>query len=187
MTPDADVLDGTKKDMEKTIAAFKKELSHVRTGRASTALLEGITVDYYGAKTPLNQLATLSAPEASLLVVQPYDKSVIGAIEKAIKSSDLGLNPLNDGKLIRIPIPPLTEERRRDLVKHIRKLAEEYRVGVRNHRRDSLEMLKELEKDKDITEDDRRHAAEKTEALSKEYVERVDKTLKAKEDEIMAV
>ena len=187
MTPDADVLDGAKKDMEKTIAAFKKELSHVRTGRASTALLEGITVDYYGAKTPLNQLATLSAPEASLLVVQPYDKSVIGAIEKAIKSSDLGLNPLNDGKLIRIPIPPLTEERRRDLVKHVRKLAEEYRVGVRNHRRDSLELLKELEKDKEITEDDRRHAAEKVEALSKEFVERVDKTLKSKEDEIMAV
>jgi ribosome recycling factor len=187
MTPDAEVLDGTKKDMEKTIGAFKKELSHVRTGRASTALLEGITVDYYGAKTPLNQLATLSAPEASLLVVQPYDKSVIGAIEKAIKASDLGLNPLNDGKLIRIPIPALTEERRRDLVKHVRKLAEEYRVGIRNHRRDSLEMLKELEKDKDITEDDRRHAAEKVEALSKEYVERVDKTLKSKEDEIMAV
>ena len=187
MTPDADVLDGTKKDMEKTIAAFKKELSHVRTGRASTALLEGITVDYYGAKTPLNQLATLSAPEASLLVVQPYDKSVIGAIEKAIKSSDLGLNPLNDGKLIRIPIPPLTEERRRDLVKHIRKLAEEYRVGVRNHRRDALEMLKELEKDKEITQDDHRHAHDKVEAVTKEYVERVDKMVKTKEDEIMAV
>ena len=187
MTPDAEVLDGTKTDMEKTVAALKKELSHVRTGRASTALLEGITVDYYGTKTPLNQVATLSVPEATLLVVQPYDKSVIGAIEKAIKSSDLGLNPLNDGKLIRIPIPPLTEERRRDLVKHIRKLAEDYRVSVRSHRRDSLEMLKELEKDKDITEDDRRHAAEKIEALTKEYVERVDKTLKAKEDEIMAI
>jgi ribosome recycling factor len=159
----------------------------VRTGRASTALLEGITVDYYGARTPLNQLATLSAPEPSLLVVQPYDKSVIGAVEKAIKGSDLGLNPLNDGKLIRIPIPPLTEERRRDLVKHVKKVAEDYRVSVRSHRRDSLEMLKELEKDKSITEDDRRHAAEKIEALTKEYVERVEKVLKAKEDEIMAV
>jgi ribosome recycling factor len=112
---------------------------------------------------------------------------VIGAIEKAIKSADLGLNPLNDGKLIRVPIPALTEERRRDLVKHVKKLAEDYRVSVRSHRRDSLEMLKELEKDGDITEDDRRHAAEKIEALTKEYVERVDKTLKAKEDEIMAV
>jgi ribosome recycling factor len=187
MTPEVEVLDGTKQDMEKTIAAFKKELSHVRTGRASTALLEGITIDYYGARTPLNQVATLSAPEASLLVIQPYDKSVIGAIEKAIQGSDLGLNPLNDGKLIRIPIPALNEERRRDLVKHVRKLAEDYRVSVRGHRRDSLEMLKELEKDNEITEDDRRHTAEKVEALTKEYIERVDKTLKGKEDEIMAV
>ena len=187
MTPDAEVIDSTRQDMEKTVGAFKKELSHVRTGRASTALLEGITVDYYGTKTPLNQLATLSAPEPTLLVVQPYDKSVMGAVEKAIKASELGLNPLNDGKLIRVPIPPLTEERRRDLVKHVKKLAEDYRVSVRNHRRDSLEMLKELEKEKDITEDDRRHAAEKVEALSKEYIERVDKVLKGKEDEIMAV
>jgi ribosome recycling factor len=187
MTPDGEVLDSTRQDMEKTVGAFKKELSHVRTGRASTALLEGITVDYYGTKTPLNQLATLSAPEPTLLVVQPYDKSVMGAVEKAIRASELGLNPLNDGKLIRVPIPPLTEERRRDLVKHVKKLAEDYRVSVRNHRRDSLEMLKELEKEKDITEDDRRHAAEKVEALSKEYVERMDKVLKGKEDEIMAV
>ena len=183
----AEVLESTKQDMEKTTAAFRRELSHVRTGRASTALLEGITVDYYGSKTPLNQLATLSAPEASLLVVQPYDKSVLGAIEKAIQSSDLGLNPLNDGKLIRIPIPPLTEERRRELVKHVRKLAEDFRVSVRNHRRDSLEMLKSLEKDKEITEDDRRLAAEKIEALTKEYIERLEKILKAKEGEIMAV
>jgi ribosome recycling factor len=182
-----EVLDSAKQDMEKTIGALKKELSHVRTGRASTALLEGITVEYYGAKTPLNQVATLSAPEATLLVIQPYDKSVIQAIEKAIQMSDLGLNPLNDGKLIRIPIPPLNEERRRDLVKHVRKLAEDYRVSMRAHRRDSLEMLKELEKEKDITEDERRHAAEKIEALTKEYVERVEKVLKAKEDEIMAV
>jgi ribosome recycling factor len=182
-----EVLDSTKQEMEKTIAALRKDLSHVRTGRASTALLEGITVEYYGTRTPLNQLASLAAPEASLLVVQPYDRSAIGAIEKAIKASELGLNPQNDGKLIRIPIPALSEERRRELVKHVRKLAEDYRVSVRNHRRDSLEMLKTLEKDKDITEDDRRHAAEKVEALTKEYVERVDKVLKSKEDEIMAV
>ena len=187
MTPDAEVLDSTRQDMEKTIGAFRKELSHVRTGRAHTGLLEGITVDYYGAKTPLNQVATLSAPEPTLLVIQPYDKSVIQAIEKAIQTSDLGLNPLNDGKLIRVPIPALTEERRRDLVKHVKKLAEDYRVSIRSHRRDSREMLKELEKDKDIAEDDRRHAAEKIEALTKDYVERVEKTLKAKEDEIMAV
>jgi ribosome recycling factor len=182
-----EVLESTRQEMEKTVAALRKELSHVRTGRASTALLEGITVDYYGARTPLNQLATLSAPDASLLVVQPFDKSVIGAVEKAIKSSDLGLNPLNDGKLIRIPIPPLTEERRRELVKHVRKLAEDYRVSTRNHRRDSLEMLKDLEKEKEITEDDRRHCTEKIDALTKDYIERVEKVLKAKEDEIMAV
>ena len=182
-----DVLTSAKQDMEKTLGALRRELSHVRTGRASTSILEGITVDYYGAKTPLNQLATLSAPEATLLVVTPFDKSVIGAIEKAIKASDLGLNPLNDGKLIRIPIPPLTEERRRDLVKHVRKLAEDYRVSMRTHRRDSLEMLKELEKDKEITEDDRRHGAEKVEALTKQYIERIEQVLKAKEDEIMAV
>ena len=182
-----EVLDSTRQDMEKTVAALKKDLSHVRTGRASTALLEGLTVECYGARMPLNQVATLSAPEATLLVVTPFDKGQIGVIEKAIKGSDLGLNPLNDGKLIRIPIPPLNEERRKDLVKHVRKLAEDYRVSVRNHRRDSLEMLKSLEKDKDITEDDRRHAAEKVEALTKDYIERVEKTLKAKEDEIMAV
>jgi len=182
-----DVLTSAKQDMEKTLAALRRELSHVRTGRASTSILEGITVDYYGAKTPLNQVATLSAPEPTLLVVTPFDKSVIGAIEKAIKASDLGLNPLNDGKLIRIPIPPLTEERRRDLVKHVRKLAEDYRVSMRTHRRDSLEMLKELEKDKEITEDDRRHGSEKVEALTKQYIERVEQVLKVKEDEIMAV
>ncbi|TMA63740.1 MAG: ribosome recycling factor [Deltaproteobacteria bacterium] len=182
-----DVLTGAKQDMEKTLGALRRELSHVRTGRASTSILEGITVDYYGAKTPLNQLATLSAPEPTLLVVTPFDKSVIGAIEKAIKASDLGLNPLNDGKIIRIPIPPLTEERRRDLVKHVRKLAEDYRVSMRTHRRDSLEMLKEFEKEKAITEDDRRHAAEKIEALTKQYIERVEQVLKVKEDEIMAV
>jgi ribosome recycling factor len=182
-----EVLASCRQDMEKTIAAFKKELSHVRTGRANTSLLDGITVEYYGAKTPLNQVATLSVPEPTLLVIQPYDKSVVAAIEKAIKASDLGLNPQNDGKLIRVPIPPLTEERRRELVKHTRKLAEDYRVSVRNHRRDALEMLKELEKEREITEDDRRHAAEKIEAVTKDAVERVERTLKAKEDEIMAV
>jgi len=182
-----EVLASCKDDMDKTIGAFKRELSHVRTGRANTALLDGIHVDYYGAKTPLNQIATLSAPEPTLLVIQPFDKASVAAIEKAIKASDLGLNPQNDGKLIRVPVPPPTEERRRDLVKHTRKLAEDYRVSVRNHRRDSLEMLKELEKERTITEDDRRHAAEKIEVATKEAVERLEKTLKAKEEEIMAV
>ena len=182
-----DVLASCKQEMEQTIAAFKKELSHVRTGRANTALLDGIMVEYYGAKTPLNQVATLSVPDPTLLVIQPYDKSVVAAVEKAIRASDLGLNPQNDGKLIRVPIPPLNEERRRELVKHTRKLAEDYRVSVRNHRRDALEMLKDLEKEREITEDDRRHGSEKVEAVTKDAVERLEKTLKAKEDEIMAV
>jgi ribosome recycling factor len=182
-----EVIENTKQEMEKTVAALRRDLSHVRTGRASTALLEGVTVDYYGTKTPLNQLATLSAPESNLLVVQPYDRSVLTAIEKAIQGSDLGLNPVNDGKLIRIPIPPLTEDRRRELVKHVRKLAEDYRVSVRNHRRDGLERVKGLEQERKVTEDDRRRGNEKIEALSKEYVERVEKVLKTKEEEIMAV
>jgi ribosome recycling factor len=182
-----EVIESTRQDMEKTLGAFRKELSHVRTGRASTALLEGIMVEYYGTKTPINQVATLSAPEATLLVIQPYDKTSLAAIEKAIKASDLGLNPLNDGKIIRVPIPALTEERRKELVKHVRKLAEDYRVSMRSHRRDGLEMLKEMEKEREITEDDRRHGAEKIEALTKDSIERVEKVLKGKEEEIMAV
>jgi ribosome recycling factor len=182
-----EVLDSCKQEMDRTVAAFKKELSHVRTGRANTALLDSIMVEYYGAKTPLNQVATMSAPEATLLVIQPFDKTATVAIEKAIQASDLGLNPQSDGKLIRVPVPPLNEQRRRDLVKHVKKLAEDYRVSMRSHRRDSLEMLKDLEKEREITEDDRRHAGEKIEALTKDAIDRLEKMLKVKEDEIMAV
>ncbi|MGH7768935.1 MAG: ribosome recycling factor [Candidatus Binatia bacterium] len=175
------------KEMEKCVVAFRKELSKVRTGRASTALLEGITVDYYGAPTQLNQLATLSAPEPRLLVIQPYDPSAMANIEKAIMKSDLGLTPGNDGKLIRIPIPALTEERRHDLVKHVKKIAEEFRVSVRNHRRLAIEKLKETEKKKEITADDLKHGQERVEKISKEFIEKVDKVLKTKEEEIMEV
>jgi ribosome recycling factor len=182
-----DVLADVKKEMEDTVAALRRELARTRTGRASTALLEGIVVEYYGARTPLNQLATLSAPEPRLLVIQPYDRSAINEIERAILQSDLGLVPQNDGKLIRVPIPELTEQRRKDLVKHIRKVAEDFRVSVRNHRRDANDMLKELQKDGEITEDDLRRGQEKTQELTKEYTERLDKILKAKEDEIMEV
>jgi ribosome recycling factor len=182
-----EVLESARQEMDKTLGALRKDLAHVRTGRASTALLDGITVDYYGAKTPLNQCATVSVPDPTLLVLQPFDKSIIGAIEKAIKGAGLGLNPLNDGKLIRVPIPALTEERRRELVKHIKKLAEDYRVSMRSHRRDAIEMLKELEKEHEITEDDRRHASDKVEVITKESIERIEKVLKQKEDEIMAV
>jgi ribosome recycling factor len=166
---------------------MRREMSRTRTGRASTALLEGITVEYYGAKTPLNQLAGLSAPEPRMLLIQPYDRSVINDIERAILQSDLGLVPQNDGKLIRVPIPELTEERRRDLVKHIRKVAEEYRVSMRNHRRDANELLKELESDGEITQDELHRGQEKTQEITKDYTERLDKILKAKEDEIMEV
>ena len=182
-----DVIKNCKQEMDATVRAFQKELSHVRTGRATTALLDGIHVEYYGAQMPLNQVATLSAPDPTLLVIQPFDKSTLHTIEKAIQASDLGLNPQNDGKIIRVPIPPLSEERRKELVKHCRKVAEEYRVSTRTHRRDALEMLKELEKDKSITQDDHRHGNEKIESLTKEYVEKVDHLLKVKEQEIMAV
>ena len=182
-----EVIETAKQEMEATAAAFKKDLGHVRTGRANTHLLDGLHVEYYGARTPLNQVATVNAPEPSLLVIQPFDRTALQAIERAIHTSDLGLTPQNDGKIIRVPIPPLTEERRRELVKHVRKVAEDYRVSMRNHRRDALEMLKELEKDKEITQDDHRHAHDKVELLTKEYIERVDKLLKGKEDDIMAV
>ena len=182
-----EVVDECKKEMEKATAALRKDFSRVRTGRASTGLLEAITVEYYGARTPLNQIAGLSAPDPRLLVVQPFDKSVIGEIERAILRSDLGLTPQNDGRIIRIPVPELTEERRKDLVKHVRKMAEEFRVSLRNHRRDGIEMLKEMEKDKDISEDDRRHGQERIEALTKQYMEKIESILKTKEEEIMAI
>src|SRR5271170_3239917 len=143
-------------EMEEAVNAFRHELSRVRTGRASTALLEGLQVNYYGTKTPLRQLAGLAVPEARLLVITPYDKGAMHEIEKAIQTSDLGLNPMNDGKLIRIPIPELNEERRKDLVRQVHKKAEEYRVSVRNHRRDANDMLKDLQKEKKIAEDDLR-------------------------------
>ncbi|MCC6848356.1 MAG: ribosome recycling factor [Deltaproteobacteria bacterium] len=181
------IFDDCKKEMDDTVAAFKRDLARLRTARATTALLDGIVVEYYGAKTPLNQLASLSAPEPRLLVVQPFDRSAIGEIERAILQSDLGLTPQNDGKIIRIPIPDLTEERRRELVKHVKKVAEEFRVSMRAHRRDAIEMMKELHKEKELTDDDLKRDQERIEHLTKEYVEKIDKILKAKEEEILAV
>lgn len=174
-------------EMEQALAAFKHELTRVRTGRASTGLLEGLHVEYYGARTPLRQIAGLAAPEARLLVVTPYDKSALQAIEKAIQTSDLGLTPMNDGKVIRIPIPELNEERRKELVRHVRKLAEEYRVSVRNHRRDANDILKSLNKEKKVADDDLRHGEAKVQALTTDYIDKLDKVLAAKEAEIMEV
>ena len=182
-----DVLKEQKAKILKTLEHFRQELMAVRTGRASLHLLDGIRVDYYGTPTPLHQVATLAVADARLITVKPWEKNMIPVIEKSIREANIGLNPQSDKDLVRVPVPPLTEERRRELVKHCRKLAEDYRVSVRSHRRDAIEMLKSLEKDGDITEDDRRHTAEKVEALTKEYIERVDKVLKGKEDEIMAV
>ncbi|MCC6765656.1 MAG: ribosome recycling factor [Deltaproteobacteria bacterium] len=181
------IIDDCKKEMDETVAAFKRDLARLRTARATTALLDGIIVEYYGAKTPLNQLASLSAPEPRLLVVQPFDRSAIGEVERAILQSDLGLTPQNDGKIIRIPIPDLTEERRRELVKHVKKVAEEFRVSMRAHRRDAIEMMKELHKEKELTDDDLKRDQERIEHLTKEYVEKIDKVLKGKEEEILAV
>ena len=182
-----DVLNSLREEMQGTVEAMRREMSRIRTGRASTGLLEGIAIDYYGAKTPLNQVATLGAPEPRLLVIQPYDRSVITDIERAILQSDLGLVPVNDGKLIRVPIPELTEERRRDLVKHVRKVAEDFRVSLRNHRRDAIDLLKTMEKDKEITEDDLHRSQDKIQDITKEFSERLEKVLKAKEEEIMEV
>jgi ribosome recycling factor len=183
----AQVVDALKKEMESTLEGLRKELTKVRTGRANTALIEGILVDYYGTKSPLTQLAALSAPESRLLVVQPYDKSVMSAIEKAIYQSDLGLTPVNDGKVIRVPLPELTEERRKELVRHVKKIGEEYRVSARNHRRDANERVKKLQKDKQITEDEVRATQDRVQKLTDEYVDKIEKVLKAKEDELMAV
>ena len=174
-------------ELDKTVTAFRKDLSKVRTGRASTALLEGIMVDYYGTPTPLNQLGNLSVPEPRLLVIQAYDRGAMGNIEKAILKADLGLTPNNDGKVIRIPIPELSEERRRELVKHVKKVAEEFRVSVRNHRRVMIDKLKEIQKGKEITEDDLKQGQERVQRLTDEFIGRVDKVLKTKEDEIMEV
>jgi len=181
------IFTGLQKEMEQSIAALRKDLAKVRTGRASTALLESIIVEYYGASTPLNQLANLGAPEPRLLVVQPYDRSAIGNIEKAILKSDLGITPHNDGKLIRIPIPELTEERRRELAKHVKKVAEEFRVSVRNHRRLAIEQLKEIEKKKEITADECKHGQERVQKITDDYIGRIEKIVKSKEGEIMEV
>ena len=182
-----DVVKDLRSQMAATIESLRRDLNRVRTGRANPALLDGIMVDYYGTSTALNKLATVMAPEGSLLVVQVFDQSALGSIEKAIRSSDLGLSPVSDGKILRVPIPALTEERRHTLVKQVRKEGEKHRVSVRNHRRDALDMLEALESEKEISEDDQRHATQKVEELTKDYIHKVDEILKAKEDEVMAV
>lgn len=174
-------------NMDKAIKAFEKSLTKVRTGRASLALLDGIKVDYYGQPTPLNQVANLSVPESRLILISPWDSAVIGAVERAIQKSDLGLNPMNDGKVIRISIPPLTEARRKELVKIVKKMAEESKVNLRNCRRDANEELKSLKKDGDLSEDDLHQAQDEVQEMTDNKVERVDQILGLKEKEIMEI
>ena len=180
-----EIYEDVKDRMHKTLTALDRDLKKVRTGRASTALLDGIRVDYYGTPTPLNQVASISVPEARLLLIQPWDSQVVGAIEKAILKSELGLTPMSDGKVIRIAIPPLSEERRKDLVKVVRKMAEENKVALRNIRRDANEMLKDLKKDKEISEDDFFRAQEEVQKITDDYIKNIDETVGVKEKEIL--
>jgi len=173
--------------MDKVLSDLQHEMAGVRTGRASVNLLDNVRADYYGTPTPLNQMATLHVPEASMITVQPWDVSQIGAIEKAIRAADLGLNPANDGKIIRVPIPALTEERRKDLVKKVHHIAEDHRVALRNIRRDSNEHIKKLLKDKLISEDDERKALEDSQKLTDSYIAKLDGAVKAKEKEVLEI
>ena len=179
--------DEAKESMDKAVRRLRAELQKVRTGRASTALLDGMQIDYYGTPTPLNQLANLTTPDLRLIVISPYDKSVMQAIEKAVLSSDLGLTPSNDGKVVRIPIPALTEERRKELVKHVHRLAEDHKVGVREARRDALSLLKDLEGDGSVSQDERRQAEKKIQGLTDDYVKKIEEMSAQKEEEILQV
>ena len=182
-----DVIQKTKARMDKAVEDLRRELSGVRSGRASISLLDHITVEYYGAPTPLNQVATLSVPEPTLITAQPWDLSLLSAIEKAIRSSDLGLNPGNDGKLIRIPSPPLTEERRKQLAKHVGKVLEDHRTAIRNIRRDENEVIKKMLKDKQVSEDEERKALDEVQKLTDQYTAKVEELAKKKEEEILTV
>jgi ribosome recycling factor len=174
-----------KSRMEKVLGDLQHDMANIRTGRASVSLLDQVRVDYYGTPTPVNQLATLHVPEASLLTLQPWDASQIGAIEKAIRSADLGLNPSNDGKLIRVPIPALTEERRKELVKKLNHVVEDHRVAMRNIRRDGNEAVKKLLKDKLISEDDERRALDEIQKMTDTHIQKLDAAAKGKEKEIL--
>ncbi|WP_148629579.1 ribosome recycling factor [Bacillus sp. E214] len=181
------VIDNTKEKMNKGIQAFSRELASIRAGRASASLLDRLTVSYYGAPTPVNQLGSISVPEARMLVITPYDKTILGDIEKAILKSDLGLNPVNDGNIIRLSVPALTEERRRDLVKQVKKEAEEAKVAIRNVRRDGNDDLKKLEKNGEITEDALRGYSDDVQKMTDDHIAKIDALAKDKEKEIMEV
>ena len=182
-----DITSDSEEGMKKAVEAFKRDLAKVRTGRATTAMLDGVRVDYYGTPTPVNQVASVTVVDARLITIKPWEKSMIAIIDKAIRASDLGLNPVPDTELVRLPIPPLTAERRRDLVKGVKKMTEESKVAVRAARRDAMDMLKDAEKDKEITEDERKLGEKKVQDLTDRYVATVDELEKAKEKEIMEI
>jgi len=182
-----DILKKTRSGMEKAIDALKKDFSKVRTGRASTALLDEVRVDYYGTPTPLNQVGSLTVPEPRMIMIQPWEKNLLPEIEKAILKSDLGLNPSSDGQLIRIAIPPLTEERRKEMVKLVKRMGEEARIAIRNVRRDSNDALKEMEKGKEISEDELKRGEKDIQDLTDQYVKKVDELISSKETEVMEV
>ncbi len=180
-------LSSIEEKMKKSVSVFTEQLAEVRAGRANPAILNKINISYYGVPTPINQVAGISVPEARLIVIQPWDTSILKEIEKAILASDIGINPNNDGKVIRLNFPELTEERRKDLVKEIRKTAEEARIAVRNSRRDGMDMVKDLNKKSEITEDELRTDEDKIQKLTDKYVDEIDKILENKEKEIMTV
>ncbi len=182
-----EVIDECKAGMQKAIEALTRELGRVRTGRASLSLLDGIKIDYFGTLTPLNQVASLAIPESRMISIQPWEKSIIPTIEKAINKSDLGINPSNDGKQIRLAIPRPTEERRKELVKVVRKIGETGKISLRSNRRDALEMLKSLEKDKDITEDENKRGQTDIQKLTDDFVKQVDAIIVDKEKEVMSI
>jgi ribosome recycling factor len=182
-----DVIKETKPRMESAIDDVRRKLATVRTGRAAVSLLDPIVVDYYGTPTPLNQMASVHAPEPQMLTVQPWDLTQLGNVEKAIRTADLGLNPSNDGKLVRIPIPPLTEERRRQLARQVHEIAEEHRTAIRNIRRDENDKLKRMLKEKTISEDAERDGLDEVQKLTDTYISKIDELSKSKEHEIMSV
>ena len=181
------VMNEAKKAMEKSIEAQKKELQRVRTGRASVSLLDDVMVDYYGTPTPLNQVGTLAIPEARLITIQPWEKNLIPQIERAIFKADLDLNPVSDGLLIRLNLPPLTEERRKEMAKLVRRMAEDTKVAIRNARRDANEALKKLQKDKEISEDDQKRAEKEIQDLTDQFIKLADEVVDHKEKEIMEI
>src|SRR5204863_1264985 len=184
---DKEVIKETKPRMESAIEDFRRKLGTVRTGRASVSLLDTVMIDYYGTPTPLNQMASVHAPEPQMLTVQPWDTTQLANVEKAIRGADLGLNPSNDGKLIRIPIPPLTEERRKQLAKQVHEIAEDHRTAIRNLRRDANERLKKMLKDKTISEDNERDGLEEVQRLTNVYIGKIDELSSSKEKEILSV